>query len=86
MFNPDTKALVGVLAFEMPQRAIDALMRSPIGLGQTGEAFFVGRDHTLRNDSFFSKGPDVLTTMYESPDVDAVVGRQREGSVTGLPR
>jgi methyl-accepting chemotaxis protein len=80
VFNPDSKAFTGVLAFEMPQKAIDALMRSSIGLDQTGETFFVGSDHLLRNDSSFGGGSDVLTTRYDSPEVDAVLGAPNPAS------
>jgi PAS domain S-box-containing protein len=50
--------LVGVLAFQMPVDRIDAIMTnkqawSNVGLGQSGEAYIIGEDYTLRNQSRF---------------------------------
>jgi methyl-accepting chemotaxis protein len=63
----------GVLAFEMPQGVVDALLGSDNGLGQTGEAFFVGEDHLLRNKLRFSTDSDVLKTSFDDPTLDAVL-------------
>jgi methyl-accepting chemotaxis protein len=70
------KALVGVVAFKMPTKSIGAMMESKLGLGDTGETFFVGPDHLLRNDSFFSTQNDVLTTSFETPETDAALSGQ----------
>ena len=56
--------MLGVLAFKMPTDGIDAILDSRLGLGETGETFFVGADHLFRNDSAFSTANDVLATAY----------------------
>jgi methyl-accepting chemotaxis protein len=63
----------GVLAFEMPQASVDDLLGSANGLGATGEAFFVGSDHLLRNRLRFSTESDVLKTRFNDPALDAVL-------------
>ena len=73
IFSRDGKTVIGVVAYEMPQANINAMMNSSIGLGSTGEAFFVGADHKLRNDSLFTPESDVLTASYQSPGVDAAL-------------
>ncbi len=71
------KMLVGVVAFRMPTGAISAIMGSKLGLGETGETFFVGADHLMRNDSSFSSDNDVLKTSYETSEVNAALQAQR---------
>ena len=73
VFARDGKTVVGVVAFAMPQGKIDALMDSSAGLGTTGEAFFVGADHKLRNNSRFAAGGDIMQASYDSPRVDAAL-------------
>lgn len=67
------KTLAGVVAFKMPTGAIGIMMGSKLGLGQTGETFFVGTDHLMRSDSPFSPDNDVLKTSFETPEVDAAL-------------
>ena len=67
------KTLVGVIAFKMPTHAIGAMMDTRLGLGESGETFFVGTDHLMRNDSPFSGANDVLVTAFDTPDVDAAL-------------
>ncbi|MGE4268303.1 MAG: methyl-accepting chemotaxis protein [Deferribacterales bacterium] len=50
--------ITGVLIFQMPVNKIDAVMNfnghyEKSGLGATGQAFLVGEDHTMRNNSRF---------------------------------
>jgi methyl-accepting chemotaxis protein len=73
VFGRDGKTVLGVIAFEMPQPNIDALMSSAVGLGETGETFFVGSDHKFRNNSRFTQGVDTLTTSYTGAGVDAAL-------------
>jgi methyl-accepting chemotaxis protein len=67
------KAIVGVVAFRMPHAGVNEILGSRIGLGETGETFFVGEDRLFRNDSAFSDGDDTITASYESPAVDAAL-------------
>lgn len=54
----DDKILTGVLVFQMPIDRINDIMTSnqkwsDVGLGDSGETYIVGSDHTLRNQSRF---------------------------------
>jgi anti-anti-sigma regulatory factor/HAMP domain-containing protein len=54
----DGDELIGVLAFQMPLDRIDGIMTnkrewSDVGLGESGECYLVGEDHTLRSESRF---------------------------------
>jgi methyl-accepting chemotaxis protein len=64
---------MGVLAFELSSEQLNGLLGSRLGLGETGETILVGSDHLLHNDSAFTAENDVLTTRYETPQVDAAL-------------
>ena len=64
------KTLAGVVAFKMPTRAIGRMMASKLGLGTTGETLLIGADHLMRTDSLFSAQNDVLTTSFQTPEID----------------
>jgi methyl-accepting chemotaxis protein len=67
------KTLLGAIAFRMPVEGINAMMSSSLGLGATGETFYVGADHLLRNDSTFSEANDRLATAYDVAAVDETI-------------
>jgi methyl-accepting chemotaxis protein len=82
VFDPRMK-LIGVMAIQMPIAAINAMMQNNANLGATGESFFVGTDHLLRNDSLFSDADDALvTTSYANPIVDAALAGEPPSGVT----
>src|SRR5690606_18140284 len=81
VFDP-RKKLIGVMAIQMPIVAVNEMMQNRANLGETGESFFVGADHLLRNDSLFSGGDDTLQTRYENPIVDAALAGMPAGGVT----
>lgn len=63
----------GVLVFQMPIDAINAIMTRSSGLGATGEALIVGRDGLMRNDSSFTSDTDILATQLKSEAVEAAL-------------
>ncbi len=63
----DDGSLAGVLVLQMPISRINAIMQTSVGLGKTGGINIIGADGFMRNDSFFSKGPDILKTKVSSP-------------------
>ena len=67
------KEFLGVVAFRLPGGVIDGMMNDKLGLGETGETFYVGTDHLMRSDSQFSEGNDIITTSFETPEVDAAL-------------
>lgn len=60
---------IGVMALQMPIDRINAVMKSQIGQGETGEAVLVGDDYLLRSQSRFS---DDNTILVSKDDGDAV--------------
>ncbi|MEZ5766909.1 MAG: hypothetical protein R3D80_04050 [Paracoccaceae bacterium] len=44
------RARIGVVAYQMPIGAINAIMQDAAGLGETGDAFVVGADGLMRTD------------------------------------
>jgi methyl-accepting chemotaxis protein len=81
VFDPRGK-LVGVFAVQMPIAPVNAMMQDTSNLGATGESFFVGTDHLLRNDSLFSAGDDTLATAYQNPIADAALAGQVASGAT----
>jgi methyl-accepting chemotaxis protein len=67
------KEFLGVVAFRLPGGVINGMMSDKLGLGETGETFYVGADHLMRSDSEFSPENDVLKTSFETPEVDAAL-------------
>lgn len=64
--------LLGVLAFQMPVDALNSLMSSTKGLGETGETIIVGTDLKLRVDSTFSEENDILSTTFNPKAIETV--------------
>ena len=81
VYDPRGKQ-VGVLAAQMPQARIGAMMQSRNNLGDTGETFYVGADHLLRSDSSFSPEDDTLTTVYDNAVVNAALSGGTASGVT----
>src|SRR5690606_17243714 len=73
---------IGVMAVQMPVIGINTMMQNKANLGATGESFFVGEDHLLRNDSSFSEADDTLVTVYDNPVVNAALAGETTSGVT----
>ena len=75
---------IGVLVFQMPVDAINAIMSQSTGMGKTGEMMIVGSDQLLRNDSRFSETNDILKTKMSNPVVQSAInGRGSSGTFDG---
>lgn len=68
VFAPDGTRL-GVLAYQMPVDAINAVTDTGNALGQTGYSFLVGRDGLLRTDTPITPHDDILTTKINQPSL-----------------
>jgi len=65
----------GVLVYQMPIDAINSVMASTTGMGETGETFIVGPDRLLRNDSSLTEENDILSTRVDNSAIaDALAG------------
>ena len=65
--------LVGVLAYQMPIRALDAAVNGFSNLGESGDAYLAGRDGLMHTDSTRSKIHDTLSTKVDNPAVKAAL-------------
>ena len=74
--------VVGIMAVQMPVAGINTMMQNKANLGATGESFFVGEDHLLRNDSSFSPEDDTLTTVYDNAVVNAALAGESASGIT----
>jgi methyl-accepting chemotaxis protein len=70
VFDPDGVKL-GVIAARVDPIAINQILQSREGLGETGETVLVGPDFTLRSESELSEEADILQTVMQN---DAVAG------------
>ncbi len=61
--------IVGVVALQMPQDAISAVMREKTGLGESGETYLVGADKKMRSDSRFEKESTILKKTIDTEAV-----------------
>ena len=69
--------IVGVLAFQISNEAINNIMQEQAGLGESGETYLVGKDHLLRSDSRFSSDPTVLLLKIETEaTTEALAGKK----------
>ncbi|MFK7816951.1 MAG: methyl-accepting chemotaxis protein [Gammaproteobacteria bacterium] len=57
----DGSRKIGVLIFQMPLDKITTIMQSRNGMGETGEAYLVGKDNLMRSDSY--KNPEKLSVI-----------------------
>ncbi|MFN3224975.1 MAG: methyl-accepting chemotaxis protein [Hyphomicrobiales bacterium] len=58
--------MVGVIAYQMPVDAINAVFAEVGGLGESGEVALIGPDGLLRNDSTWTEVNDILATSFDS--------------------
>ncbi|MBT4501527.1 MAG: HAMP domain-containing protein [Gemmatimonadetes bacterium] len=60
----DGSEMIGVLALQIANDAINAIMQERAGMGQTGETYLVGSDKKMRSDSFLDPtGHSVLASF-----------------------
>ena len=76
-------SLIGVLVFQMPIDGLNTVMNGSLletndassalpGLGETGEAYILGRDHLMRSDSRFSEESTILKQAVKTEVIDPV--------------
>jgi methyl-accepting chemotaxis protein len=65
---PDGRRL-GVLAYQIPIDPINAILDRVPGIGKTGEAYVVGTDRLMRNQSKFSTEPTILKRKVDNAGV-----------------
>lgn len=65
----DDKQLIGTIALQISNAAINQIMQEQSGLGDSGETYLVGKDYLLRSDSRFSNEQTVLKQKIETEGV-----------------
>ena len=70
-------SLLGVLVFQMPIDRLNALMKSEIGLGETGETYIVGQDNLMRSDSRHSEESTLLVQKVDTEQVSRALNGER---------
>ena len=67
-------AMVGVLAFQLPIDLLNAVMRDPTGLGDTGQAYIVGGDGLMRSAARFTGDDTILARSVDGTVIAAARG------------
>ncbi len=73
---------VGVFAVRMSPAAINDMLRTTAGMGETGQTYIVGNDRLMRSQSRFIKESTLLKTVVETESVGEGLGGF-SGSRTG---
>lgn len=79
----NTPRLLGALVVALSDGALDGIMRSGHGLGETGDVYVAGQDHRLRSNPRLSPEPAVLRRRADGPAVDAALAG-RTGVMTAV--
>lgn len=76
--------IIGVLAFQISNEAINGIMQERSGMGETGETYLVGFDKRMRSDSFLDpKGHSVLASFAGTIEKNGVDTRAVNESIAG---
>ncbi|MCH8967116.1 MAG: methyl-accepting chemotaxis protein, partial [Planctomycetes bacterium] len=74
-------ALLGVAAFQVSLKEINAIMSERAGLGRTGETYLVGPDQLMRSDSFLDPQNHTVAASFKNPQKGSV---NTEASIAAL--
>ncbi len=67
---------IGCAVFQAPVDEINRIMSINAGLGETGQAYLVGGDGTMRSQDRFSEASTILTDEHHSEATDHVIAGQ----------
>ncbi|MBI5430325.1 MAG: response regulator [Nitrosomonadales bacterium] len=73
MFDADKKVLIGVAVIQFPVSKVNALMQDNTGMGETGEAFIVGKDGWMVSDSRFDPEGSILKRQVKTDTAQYVL-------------
>ncbi len=80
----DAGNALGVLAFQLSLKQINAIMTSAAGMGRTGETYLVGADYLMRSDSRLNQSYSVIGSFKNNLKVETVAAREALSGVTGV--
>ena len=76
--------VLGVIAYQMPVDAMNAVVQEPAGLGETGSVYLLGTDGLMRTDVQTTDENDILRTRVDNPVVaQALAGEVTRGEIFG---
>ncbi len=79
----DSNEVIGVLALQLSDHAINNIMTKTEGLGETGETYLVGKDKLMRSDSRFSDKKMIGVQKVDSHSVEeAFIGKKEIENIT----
>ncbi|RQD77214.1 MAG: methyl-accepting chemotaxis protein, partial [Halanaerobium sp. MSAO_Bac5] len=73
--------LIGVLALQIADADINAIMNERTGLGESGETYLVGSDQLMRSNSRFSQQATILDQRIDTDAVDEALAGREESRV-----
>jgi len=62
----------GVIALQVPLKAINTIMQQRSGMGETGESYLIGTDKLMRSDSFLDPVNHSVAASLANPDQGSV--------------
>ncbi len=69
------KQVVGVLGIQVPIEWLNVVMTEHTGLGESGETYLVGADHTMRSESRFEEDTTLSKVIESEGVVEGLQGR-----------
>lgn len=72
----ENKLIIGAVAFQMPISRINDIMKSGVGLGETGQAYLVDENGYMNTDSRFSEQSTILSQKIETSAVQKALAGQ----------
>ena len=76
VFDTEKQMFLGVVAIQLPLEQINELMKDKTSLGESGEAFIVGKNGQMLTDSRFREKDSTLPTQLETQGVKKVLDGQ----------
>ena len=75
--------LVGVAAFQVSLKEVNAIMQERTGLGETGETYLVGPDQLMRSDSFLDPKNHTVEASFRDPQKGSVNTDASKAAIQG---
>ncbi|MFW5987921.1 MAG: methyl-accepting chemotaxis protein [bacterium] len=72
----DNGEVIGVVALQISDKAINNIMGETTGMGKTGETYLVGSDMLMRSESRFSNEEDILRSEVDTAAVNNALSGQ----------
>ncbi|MCB2187799.1 MAG: HAMP domain-containing protein [Deltaproteobacteria bacterium] len=69
----DKGKLVGVVALQISNQALNDIMQERTGMGRTGETYLVGQDQLMRSDSYLAPQTHSVAASFQNPATGKVV-------------